>query len=376
MRLLYGVVGDGMGHATRSRVVMEHLLERGHELHVVVSDRAFKFLADVFAGNPRVTVHEIHGLRFSYRGAGIDRSATFQRTLKELPAALRRNIAVYKQLRAEFEPQMVFSDFESWAYVYGRHHRLPVVSIDNQQVIDRCRHPRDVTDGNCKGFVATRVGVNVKAPRCFHYLATTFFFPPVIRPHTTLIPPILRPEILAAHREAPSSTADRHVLVYQTASTNADLVPTLAKLPFEFRVYGMGRAGREAANVELKPFSQQGFVDDLRTARAVLAGGGFSLMCEAVHLHVPMLCVPLEGQWEQQLNARWLAKLGYGAFTPKLTESAIRDFLGRVDEYARSVATYVPRDDAVLFACVDELVDRVARGEKPPREPMWRPETA
>lgn len=41
MRILYGVVGEGMGHATRSRVVIEHLLAAGHRLHVVVSGRAF-----------------------------------------------------------------------------------------------------------------------------------------------------------------------------------------------------------------------------------------------------------------------------------------------------------------------------------------------
>jgi uncharacterized protein (TIGR00661 family) len=370
LKILYGVVGDGMGHATRSRVTLEHLVLSGHEIHVVVSDRAFKFLSDVFAGERRVTVHEIHGLRFTYRGAGIDKSETLKRTLKEVPAALKKNVGVYRELRAEFRPEMVFSDFESWAYVYGRHHRLPIVSIDNQQVIDRCRHPRDVTDGNCKGFVATRVGVNVKMPRCWHYLATSFFFPPIVRPRTTLIPPILRPEILAARREPGS-----HVLVYQTSSANEDLVPTLKKLPYDFRVYGMKRAGREG-RVELKPFSQQGFVDDLRTARAVIAGGGFSLMCEAVHLHVPMLCVPLQGQWEQQLNARWLAKLGYGAWAPKLTEDAVRGFLARLDEYAAGVAKYVPRDDSVLLRCVDDLVARAARGDKPPREPLWRPETA
>jgi uncharacterized protein (TIGR00661 family) len=369
VRLLYGVVGDGMGHATRSRVVMEHLLRRGHEIHVVVSDRAFKFLSEVFAGNRKVRVHEIHGLRFTYKGAGVDVSATVKRSLREIPAALKRNIGVYKELRAEFEPEMVFSDFESWAYVYGRHHKLPVVSIDNQQVIDRCRHPRDVTDGNCKGFVATRVGINVKMPRCYHYLATTFFYPPIIRPHTTLIPPMLRPEVLAARREPGA-----HVLVYQTSSTNADLVPTLRRLPSEFRVYGMNRDER-LGNVTLKTFSQQGFVDDLRTARAVIAGGGFSLMCEAVHLHVPMLCVPLQGQWEQQLNARWLAKLGYGAWAKEVDEPGTRAFLARLNEYADGVARYVPHDDSVLFRCVDELVDRVARGEKPPRTPMWSPET-
>ena len=365
MRILYGVVGDGMGHATRSRVVIEHLLARGHELHVVVSDRAFKFLSDVLGA--RASVHEIRGLRFTYRGAGVDKSATLTRTLREAPAALRKNIGVYRALRAEFEPEMVFSDFESWAYVYGRHHRLPIVSIDNQQVIDRCRHPSAVTDGNCKGFVATRVGINVKLPRCWHYLATSFFFPPIVRPRTTLVPPILRPEILAARREPGA-----HVLVYQTSSTNEALVPALAKLPHEFRVYGMKRTGREG-NVELKPFSQQGFVDDLRTARAVIAGGGFSLMCEAVHLRVPMLCVPLMGQWEQQLNARWLAHLGYGAWAPRLTDDAVRAFLGRVDEYAAGVARYVPRDDSVLFACVDQLVAHAARGDRAPREPLWRP---
>ena len=46
MRILYGVVGEGMGHATRSRVVIEHLLAQGHEVHVVVSGRAQRFLTE------------------------------------------------------------------------------------------------------------------------------------------------------------------------------------------------------------------------------------------------------------------------------------------------------------------------------------------
>jgi hypothetical protein len=87
-----------------------------------------------------------------------------------------------------------------------------------------------------------------------------------------------------------------------------------------------------------------------------------------------MLCVPLEGQWEQQLNARWLAKLGYGAWAPRLDETVVRAFLDRVGEYAAGVARYVPRDDSVLFNCVDELVARVERGEKPRKEPLWLPE--
>src|SRR6476646_3963961 len=44
MRFLYGVVGEGMGHAIRSRVVLDELVLR-HEVQVVVSGRAHDYLA-------------------------------------------------------------------------------------------------------------------------------------------------------------------------------------------------------------------------------------------------------------------------------------------------------------------------------------------
>ncbi|MEM6729994.1 MAG: glycosyltransferase family protein, partial [Myxococcota bacterium] len=62
MRILYGVVGEGMGHATRSRVIIDHLLSRGHEVHVVVSGRAHRFLTESFAARDGFTIDEIHGL--------------------------------------------------------------------------------------------------------------------------------------------------------------------------------------------------------------------------------------------------------------------------------------------------------------------------
>src|SRR6478735_7203743 len=62
VRILYGVVGEGMGHATRSRVVLEHLLRAGHELRVVVSGRAHRFLTERLAGYQNLSIQEIHGL--------------------------------------------------------------------------------------------------------------------------------------------------------------------------------------------------------------------------------------------------------------------------------------------------------------------------
>jgi uncharacterized protein (TIGR00661 family) len=361
VRILYGVVGEGMGHATRSRVVLEHLLRAGHEVRVVVSGRAHRFLTERLTGYANVSIEEIHGLTLSYFGNSLDRSKSLFENLRKAPKGLKKNVKVYQRVaESGFLPELVISDFESWAALYALNHRVPVVSIDNMQIINRCRHDADVTSGKGFDFDLARLAVKIKMPGAYHYLATSFFFPEVRKKYTTLVPPILRPEVILAKREPGS-----HVLVYQTSPTNTSLIPTLKKLPYRFRVYGMGREGQEG-NVTLCGFSEPGFLEDLRTARAAVAGGGFSLLSEAVSLKVPLLSVPVAHQYEQELNARYLEKLGYGAWARKLELEPLQQFLERVDVYQDTLQSYPSRDNSVLFACVDELVERARRGEDRP----------
>src|SRR6188508_485086 len=61
MKILYGVVGEGMGHAMRSRVILEHLVAQDHEVEIMASGRAVDFLAKRFEG-----VNKIHGLHMIY----------------------------------------------------------------------------------------------------------------------------------------------------------------------------------------------------------------------------------------------------------------------------------------------------------------------
>ena len=367
MRILYGVVGEGMGHATRSRVVIGHLLDQGHQLFVVVSGRAHRFLSEAFAdrrgsGPGQLELREISGLHLIYDEGGVDKSASLWSNLDAAPAGIRRNLDVYAQVVGGFAPEAVVSDFESWAYLYARRQDIPVLSIDNMQVINRCRHDPALTsapDGLPDlDYALARLSVKVKLPGAWHYLVTSFFHPPVQKPRTTLVPPILRPELLAARREPGA-----HVLVYQTADASRALLPTLSRLAVPFRVYGVGLDHDVGPNVSLRPFSQDGFIDDLRTARAVIAGGGFSLMSEAVHLHVPMLSVPLQAQFEQELNARWLQRLGYGRRELALDGDVVTDFLAHTDDYSAHLEAYVPRDNSMLLGCVDEALARMGRGE-------------
>ncbi len=345
MKILYGVVGEGMGHATRSRVVIEHLLNAGHRVGVVASDRAFPFLQKAFAGRQGFSAYEIHGLHLDYADNVLQVRKSVLSNIEEAPAGIAQNIRTYfDQALRDLDPEIVISDFESWVYFYGINHFLPVISIDNMQIINRCVHPPEITHD--PSFQLAKAAVKVKLPMARHYLVTTFFYPEVRKERTTLVPPILRPAILHARREP-----GEHVLVYQTGKNNPGLVPFLQRLPGTFRVYGLGREGVEG-NVSLRPFSEQGFVDDLRTARAVVAGGGFSLMSECVHLGVPIFAVPIQGQYEQELNARYLTMLGYGDWSPEFDEERIAAFL----HDAPPETHYLPQDNRRLFSALDEIL--------------------
>jgi len=360
MKILYGVVGEGMGHATRSRVILEHLLAEGHEVHVVVSGKAHGFLARTFEGRERIGVTEISGFHFVEEEGGIDRSASLWSNLAEAPQSFVLNLAAAIEMGGTFWPDVAISDFETWAWMWAVAQGVPVVSIDNIQVLHRCRHPADIRGSDTFGFLLARYAAKWKMAGAWHYLVTSFFFPPVRKERTSLVPPILRPEILAARREP-----GRHVVVYQHKDALEALLPTLRTLTdHDFRVYGSGQEGKEG-HITLRPFSTDGFVDDLRTARAVIAGGGFSLMSECVHLGVPMLSVPLRKQAEQEVNARWLTHLGYGEWTPELTEEAVVGFLDRIDSHTVALESYTPRDNAMTFAALDEILLRISRGEAP-----------
>jgi uncharacterized protein (TIGR00661 family) len=356
MRILYGVVGEGMGHATRSRVILEHILALGHEVRIVVSGRAHAFLKTKFEG--RCVVDEIHGLHLKYENNELDVPSSVISNVRDLPAGLLKNFHVFTDAVRGFAADLVISDFETFAFLYGRLQNIPVISVDNMQVINRCEHDDFVSESKALAYRMVKFAVKLKVPGAYHYLVSSFFFPKVAKKRTTLLPPILRPEILAARREPGA-----HLLVYQTAGAHTDtLVEDVQQLGVPVKIYGTGKTGT-SGKVTLCPFSETQFVDDLRTARAVLAGGGYSLMGEAVHLQVPMLSVPIAGQYEQELNARYLEQLGYGRRAESFGLDDIRSFLQQTPEMQHALSKTTPHNNDMLFGCIDELVRDVALGE-------------
>ncbi len=354
MKILYGVVGEGMGHATRSKVTLEHLVSKGHEVKIVVSGRAYDFLRKSFKD-----VTEIVGLEMKYVDGAMDRDGSVLKNVLKVPGMVVENVGAYLEDARTFGPDAIISDFESFAYMYGRAHGVPILSIDNQQIISRCKHEPEITEGHRVDFESTKAFIKLKLPNCEHYAITTFFYPEIkekYRANTTLVPSILRQSILDAKRSEAG-----HVLVYQTSTSDTRLLDMLnTQSDQKFIVYGL-RRDEIRGNCVIKNFSEQGFVDDLASANAVIANGGLSLIGESLYLGKPVLSVPVRHQFEQVMNARYITKLGYGMTAPNFDEQTLGAFLKDHRHFARKVqSSYTQDGNRVLFDLVDENLAKFA----------------
>jgi UDP:flavonoid glycosyltransferase YjiC (YdhE family) len=90
----------------------------------------------------------------------------------------------------------------------------------------------------------------------------------------------------------------------------------------------------------------------------VVAGGGYTLMSEAVYLHKPLLSIPVEGQFEQVINALYLEKLGYGMYTKQLTLEALKEFLARVPACQESLKGYTQDGNKRILEALREQLAR------------------
>ena len=233
MKILYGLPSEGMGHATRSNVIVSHLL-KDHDVRVATSDRAYSFMQERFPGR----VYEIKGFHLAYKDGRVSKSSTASLLLKNGPKDLIANIHKYRLVHKEFQPDLVISDFDSFTFFYAKFNKLPLISVDNIQAVNRCKLDFPIHPSERNSYEIARNIVKAKVPNADHYLITSFFQAQASKKNTSLVPPILREKILNA-----TGSAGEHVLVYQTSSSQNNLIQVLNQIPrLPFIVYGSNKS--------------------------------------------------------------------------------------------------------------------------------------
>jgi hypothetical protein len=89
------------------------------------------------------------GLHHSaYEGNSVKKWQTVLQNLKGAITGWPQNVRTYFELVDSFEPDVVISDFESFSYLFAKNHLVPVISVDNMQIINRCRHEPSLLAGH------------------------------------------------------------------------------------------------------------------------------------------------------------------------------------------------------------------------------------
>ncbi|MCC7560846.1 MAG: glycosyltransferase [Methanobacterium sp.] len=347
-RIIYSVCGEGMGHAIRGRVLLNHLT-KNNEVYIFASDRAYDYLAAHFDH-----VYKIGGFNTVYEDNTVQNTKTFIKGMKDLPGDLKKSLRLMYSVAKAIKPQIIISDFEFYSNLLSKVLRVPLISLDNMHVLTQAELdvPRKFRTDRIAAESVVRSFIQMPT----FYLITSYFYPPLKNSNKTkYFPPVLRDAIMELE-----PYNGEHVLVYQTSDSNERLMDILKEFDDEFIVYGFHRDERDE-NLLFKSFNEDEFFTDLSQARAVIANGGFTLISEALYLGKPVLSVPVKKQFEQILNALYMERLGYGEFHDELEREDIENFLSKLDEYRENIhLNYFHDQNQSILKELDFLIDKYA----------------
>ncbi len=330
-KIFYSMAGEGRGHATRVRAMVEELRGR-HQLALFAPGDAHELLAPLYAGT-EVEVRRLPCLRFSYSGAKLNHLATGWGAAKYL-AGLPKLLRSLRQTLERERPDLVVTDFEPALPRAARAVGVPFVSLDHQHFLTCC-DLSGLPAGLRRRAWLWRLSTGLFYSGQAETIVSGFYAPPV-KPglrNVTTIGPLLRPEILSA---APG--AGGGLLVYFRKFAPPGLEAALAALGRPALVYGLGE--RPAAGlVRYRSIDDRTFLADLAGCDALLTTAGNQLVGEALYLGKPVLALPEPNNHEQAINAHFLAASGGGDWLAwhDFSAAALGRFLTRAGDFRQRI---------------------------------------
>ncbi len=356
-KIYYGVAGEGRGHATRARTVIEALRSRA-EIVVYSSGDAHELLSAAYHESD-VQVRKIAGLRFGYaRSGALSPARTCVRSAVFLSRIGRRVRRIREDMERD-EPDLVVTDFEPLLPRAARILDIPFVSLDHQHFL---------TTSDFSGLpsklrrYATVAGAVVR----LYYrgqeetIVSSFHHAPPREPahradgRVTRIGVLLRKDV----REATPENRG-HLVAYLRRSAPTNLLDALSECGLPVRVYGLGGLqGR--GRLSFRAIHETRFVEDLATAEALVTTAGNQLVGEALHLGKPVLALPETGNYEQAIHGHFVRSCGGGDWheLDRIGAEDLVHFLGRLDRFRSNIDRHGSCGNDSAVAAIERYLPR------------------
>ena len=357
--IYYALSGEGRGHATRARTVIE-ALRTEHRVTVYAYHQAKEVLSPIYR-HTDVAVRSIPGLRFRYVPSGrLDYARTAMSSLPfliNLPAYVNR---IRRDMEAD-APSLVITDFEPIVPRAARAAGVPFISLDHQHFLtayDLASLPLKLRA--YANFLSMPVHLFYRGQ--LRTIVSSFYSPPLKRAngHVSRVGVLLRPEVLEAE-----SRTGTHLVAYLRRHAPDNVLSALAEAGPQVRVYGLGRRP-PVGNLVFRDIDLFGFVEDLATCRALVSTAGNQVVGEALYLNKPVLAMPEHGNFEQEINGHFLARSGAGySLHPSLLDSAtVRRFVEESDALRQRIDAQAVCGNSSTMALIDDHLRRIEHGEE------------
>ena len=362
MRIVYGVFGYGRGHATRAMGVLPQLSRR-HEVLVFAGGTAYEMLAKDYP------VVRIPTLSYIYDASGaLSARLTIAQNLPRVADVLLEGAGFREVVGTmrDFQPDLAICDVDPWTHQAAARLGIPRISFDHYGILVYCRLPIPASDRlrHLRDVLSYRL-LTGKPDRI---VVSSFYHAPATRPGVHCIGPLLRDAVLRAH-----ASRGEHLLAYfnQPELLTPRVEEALHALGLPVLIYGTPRTD-SSGHVVFRPPSNQAFIDDLASCRALIGTAGNQLVGEALYFGKPMLVMP-EDSVEQRANAAAVERLGIGVRTTrdKLTLAQLTQFLAAERSFGE-LARARARDGRAQALQALEGFGRELTAGRTSAAPRWR----
>jgi len=344
-KILYGLCGEGLGHASRSRILINHL-QKKHDICIVAGGKAYSYLAKEFKD-----VYEIESPHFVYKGNEVKLFLTIIRMIVQTFVKSPSSYFKVRRIIKEFKPDVLITDAEPISFFASFSSGIKRISIDNPQALIYRNY--SVKYGEYFSWFALLIAVKLSILGADKYLIYDFFDEQIEDEKILFLKPLIQEGIL---KQKP--TYGNHVFVYQTSISTEFITEILKKIDETFVIYGFNKDLVDE-NLIFKRFNEDDFYHDISSAKAVIANGGFTVLSEALYLKKPIFSLPIRHQFEQVVNGQFVESLGAGVYHMDLNEENLKDFLDNLDTYKENLKSYDPGNQKQTLKRIEEEIQKL-----------------
>ena len=283
MKILYSIQATGNGHIARANELLSYFSRHGD--------------VDVFLSGSNSSLPTTLPVKYRSKGLslfyGNHGGLDYWKICKAFAPV--RIINEARQLPVE-KYDMVISDFEAITALACKIKNIPFIHFGHQASFISGKTPRPPKKDLAGEWILQ------------HYCTSSNSIGLHFKSYDkNIFSPVLKEAILKAE-----PVNNGHITVYLSHYSDAIIQKTLARFRhLQFHVFSKFKTRIERTdNIVFMPVSNDAFTKSMITSCGVISGAGFETPAEALFLGKKLMCLPIQGQYEQLCNAAAVKEFG------------------------------------------------------------------